>query len=157
MGRFIHFLSQSLAFTMSNNRDKWLATKAMLETHKEIIATAMISDQFRENLPIKWVHTSGCYWLHRVTYRFWDVGRSVVRENLCMRKMSLHDRTTLTLPSSTIKTPLRSMWNELCWKSRLTGDRPQRRDQKLVTEIMSSEPCINHVAWYTVYPGTKWS
>jgi hypothetical protein len=50
---FIHFLSQSLAYTMSNNRDKWLATKAMLETHKEIIATAMISDQFRENLPIK--------------------------------------------------------------------------------------------------------
>lgn len=50
---FIHFLSQSLAFTMSNNRDKWLATKAMLETHKEIIATAMISDHFRENLPIK--------------------------------------------------------------------------------------------------------
>jgi hypothetical protein len=38
---------------MSNNKDKWLATKAMLDTHKEIIATAMISDHFRENLPIK--------------------------------------------------------------------------------------------------------
>lgn len=38
---------------MATNRDKWLATKAMLETHKDMIATAMISDHFRENLPIK--------------------------------------------------------------------------------------------------------
>jgi len=38
---------------MSNNKDKWLATEAMLETHKDMIATAMISDRFRENLPIK--------------------------------------------------------------------------------------------------------
>jgi hypothetical protein len=38
---------------MPTNQEKWLATKAMLESHKEMIATAMASDHFRDNLPIK--------------------------------------------------------------------------------------------------------
>jgi len=38
---------------MSSNKDKWLATKAMLDTHLDMIATAQISDHFRDNLPIK--------------------------------------------------------------------------------------------------------
>jgi len=38
---------------MPTNLEKWLATQTMLETHKEMIATAMVSDHFRDNLPIK--------------------------------------------------------------------------------------------------------
>jgi hypothetical protein len=38
---------------MPTNQEKWLATKAMLESHLEMIATAMISDHFRDNLPIR--------------------------------------------------------------------------------------------------------
>jgi hypothetical protein len=38
---------------MPINKAKWLATKSMLETHLEIIATAQVNDRFRENLPIK--------------------------------------------------------------------------------------------------------
>ena len=41
-------------------------------------------------------------------------GGEVDHENLCIRKRSLYCSTALTLPSNTIETPLRSMWNELC-------------------------------------------